>query len=129
MSYYNYVLKCIKINIKDIKEYIEDEDYSVFFEGCKDFDSLKNIVGISCTSSKGDIIVLSTVTEGSVIIRPRDLTFPDNTFYGEAGCFVVLKEIDKKINKDVSVDSYIKKGIKEYLKYDSTEDNYLIMAY
>ena len=131
MSYYNNILKCIEINKEDIEKYNKEyqDDYLTFFEGCKDFDKLKSAVGISCLGDDGDIIVLKAVREGNEMIRPRDIIFPKNTSYGEAGCFIVLGEIDKYVSPKRLKDKYIKDGIKEYLKYVSPKCNFIIMAY
>lgn len=131
MSYYNHILKCIDIDSKDIEKYNDEyqDDYSIFFEGCKDFDKLKNAVGISCFNSSGEVIVLKSIREGSVMIRPRDLIFPVDTFYGEAGCFIVLDELKENINPEISQEQHIKDGIKEYIKYISPKKTFIVMAY
>lgn len=128
MSYYNQILKCIKIkNVDKINDDSEDE-YMVYFEGCKDFEKLKSAVGISCSSSEGDVIVLKTIVECSVVIRPRDLKFPDNTFYGEAGNFILLDDIKKHLNKDLIHDDEIKNEIKEYIKHVDKSYQSIIMT-
>ena len=131
MSYYNHILKCIEINPNDIEKYNDEyqDNYSIFFEGCKDFAKLKNAVGISCLSEAGEVVVLKTIREGSVMIRPRDLKFPEDTFYGEAGCFISLNKLNENINPNITQDKYIKDGIEEYLKYVSQKCNFIVMAY
>lgn len=130
MSYYNYIFKAITIDSSEIEKYNEEyqSDYQIFFENCKGFESLEKAVGLSCKNDDGGVIVLKEVHEGHSMIRPRDINFPENTFVNEAGCFIILSEIENHLNiKDLD-DREIKDAIRSYIKCVSPKANFVIMA-
>lgn len=127
MSHYNYILKLIKVDLENIDE--NDENYSIFFEDSEGFDKLKDCIGISCSDNDGEVIILNVVTQGSEMIRPRDLNFPKNTFYGNADSFINLNNLNKHIKPELLKEPNIKIHLDSYLKYANQEENFIIMAY
>ena len=139
MSYYNYILKSIKIEPNNLKDYNEGDEnrYSIFHEGCKDFENLKEAVGISCVSENKEVIILQEVSEGYTMIRPRDIKFPEGTFHGQAGCFILLKDLRKNMTKDLTK-KLLRKLLKDkemmntlalYEELISSKENLIIMGF
>lgn len=99
MSYYNYIFKKLEIKDEEFEIYKKDKSLLVFFEKEKGFIELKEAVGVSCLKNDMEVIILKDLQEGSSMLRPSMLLYPEGTFINEAGCFIKLSDLHKSLNE------------------------------
>jgi len=125
------MLQVIELDSKNLKNHINGKGYSIFLEGCKDFDKLKDVVGVSCISDDGEVIVLKDMYEGSDALRPNMFTYPKGTFVGEAGHFIKLCDMEGLLDSSRTgmEGPEIRESLEYYTKHLENDENIIIMAF
>ena len=132
MSYYNYILKPIKVSSEDLSNYLHRSGYTLYLEGHIGFSALKEVVGLSTTYKGKGAIVLQDVPGGSDMLRPCMLRYPEGTWISDANHFIKVCDIESLIRLDEypMSKSEIAEHVSSYTQYlDGDDVPLIIMAF